>query len=516
MNNKKTICFACGTEFHLLVTYIISTTIYSDDKKVLFLYNQQRLQKYIQIIKTINLWDEVVIWDPSEGEEVCSQLVRKWSKEGDVLHYYSWGYHLYNNLFNEFVNNGKPVILTDEGIDSYAPFKRFQTWRENSKLNKEITNSVDLKNAQEIWVFNPNLFCDQNILGIKKINIEKFYVLCQENNEVVQNFKTIFFISNDFSFSYEIVYFRQYHSLIKKISPNTDAFIDSMICNFIKYSRCFIKNHPAYIKNPYVEIIPVDVNINIPWEVIVILAQIEPSLEIKLPNIFISAASSAMFTTNSLNISGDFIFLDNIYADYALAKSETVDKLIETSKEIFPKSHFYSPSNWQEFFTIIKNLDNDKEKILENDSFIETFYEKEKVWLKDQLVQNWQLLLTKEEKISEQLQNIQNLKKQVVSYEDKIQIVSEQAIEHEKIVQILNEKVAEKEGIINKFNIKVFEMEEIINTLTEKIQKEEEIIEIVSCKNLELEQEVVDYVLSRSWRATRPFRLLHNLIKGKK
>ncbi len=345
--NEKAVCFACGTEFHLLVTFILSTTVYSKKKKILFLTKNPRLLKYLDSVTEIHLWEEIVIIDPSTNPEIINQQILQLLPSIEVMHFFSWGFWPCNKLFLSCCIQQKKIILTDEGIGTYIPFKRFKQWQEIEDPSQIMTNGIDLKKVDQIWLLNPLLYLDQNLIPIKRIDINLFFQACLENDQLIKDFKSLFKLSNDIFFSYDIVYFRQYFSLIKRLSYAADIFLDKLFCELLSNNRVFIKNHPTYTENPYVYNTCQPLSLDVPWEVLLILAKIDNPAKILIPQVFLSISSSAMFSSNTLGISGDYIFLQKIIELYTDFKDVTIEKLIVKSKQVFPNSRFYEPKKFR-------------------------------------------------------------------------------------------------------------------------------------------------------------------------
>jgi len=381
--NNEIICFACLTEFHLFVSYILSTTIYYQKKKILLICKNFRLAKYIDSLLELNIWDELIIIDPFDPlEEIISRLI-KLSDSIDILHFFSWGFSPYNKLFVQCISKDKKVILTDEGSASYLPFKWFNSWIDNYDSNRSIVGEVDLKKASEIWLFNPLLFRDQKIIPIRKIDLVNFYKSCNENFHVVEDFKKIFKFDENKLFNYDLIYFRQYYSLRGDLTINADSFIDNQICSILESNNFYIKDHPAYLINPFKQKNDSLFTLDIPWEAFIVLSKIDNSKKINMPKVYISSSSSAMFNTNAFGIFGEFIFLNHIFELYTDIKDNNINELIIASKQIYPNSKFYEPKDWDELQKIISNIAKEN-KLYQPKVSILQLYKEECKWLREQ------------------------------------------------------------------------------------------------------------------------------------
>lgn len=405
------ICFACGTEFHLLVAFVLSTTIYKKERKLLFIIKDSRLIKYIEGSITCKIWEDIVVIDPAVSQETIDDQFRQRLPFIGTLHFFSTGFLPYNRLFVACQKEKINIILTDEGIGSYMPIMRFKS----KDQNKLITSGIDLTKVNELWLFNPLLFSEKNLIPIKQISLEEFYSECYKNHDLVIAFKDLFGLRKDISFNYDFIYFRQYLSLIGNISKDADAFVDKIVCNLFRKYNLYVKDHPAYKDNPYIKIDNQSLALDIPWEVLLVLKRIDENAPIQMPQIYLSATSSAMFSTNSFGHSGDFIFINKILEQYTDYKDDSINDLINKSRQVFPKSHFYEPVNLTEFYNNVSEI------LLRKgysplDQTLEELREEENSWLRTQYIKYWQGM--KEDNNSSLL--IQTMKDQLDEYEGEI------------------------------------------------------------------------------------------------
>lgn len=550
---NDTVCFACGTEFHLLISYILSTTTYASVKKILILDKNPRLIQYFDNVQDINLWDEIYIVDSTKPTSENETLISKVFSELTTLHYFSWGFYYLNQLFKMCQNSHKKVILTDEGIGTYIPFQRFAAWVKNHDPERKYIQDLNIENVDEIWMLNPALFLDEKKLPVKLIDINSLYTLAKETPFICENLKKLFSVSNDFSLSKDIVYFRQYYSLLGYVSADIDAFIDYQLCNLIKNNSVYVKNHPSYRKNPYIQVIPDAQIVDIPWEVFVILSHIDQTGKFSLPKIYISPTSSAMFSSNSLGASGCFIFLNKIYDLYMDYEDPTAMELIIASKKQFSNSSIYVPESWNDLITILAKV-LEENHLPSPNTTIERIQEAETDLLrklqKTLFANNKTLhrtILTNEENLTAEF----NLRK--ADLEKKIEeqnlVIDIQKADLEKKIKeqdlvidnfleqnaLLQTKVR---AIIDEYNTlsvaleaadhgnmsfeESGEIKELANALETKIRQLIENYRIanqnLNATKAELDiakKELVDYATSTSWQMTRPFRKMMRFVRRK-
>lgn len=452
---EKTVCFSCGTEYQLLIAFILSTTVYARNPKLLLLCKDPRLSRYYEPIQDIHLWDDVKIIDPTlpvaELDAQCAEI----APGLDILHLFTWGLLPFNRLFSIFVSQKKKIVLTDEGVGTYMPFARFDSWVRQHDPQGTFTAGVDLKMVDEIWLLNPDLYSDQELVPIRKIDIEEFYRVSREAPDVLEKFKQLFNLQNEPEFVANQTYFRQYYSLVGYLSPEADAFVDSHILRLLDPRHLFIKDHPAYIDHPYFKSSESQ-SLEIPWEALIIYTHLANSDLFQFPRVFISASSSVMFNTNSLRVFGDYIFVHKLFELYADFKDQTISTLIEKCRAVFPDSRFYEPRDWSEYYDLILQLDLERHLEPPVTSFF-AYLNEEINWLREQY-----LSLCRNQK---------QLKSQ-----------------------------------LDYFYIKARDLSEQVQASDATITKQRELIQ-------ELNDENAQYALSKSWRFTKPFRKITRALR---
>lgn len=455
---KKTICFACGTEYQLLIAFILSTTVYANNPKLLLLCKDPRLSRYYQPVQDIHLWDDVIIIDPtipvSELDAQCAEI----APGLDILHLFTWGLLPFNRLFSFCVSQKKKIVLTDEGIGTYIPFARFVSWVRRHDPQGTFTAGVDLKMVDEIWLLNPDLYSDRELVPIKKIDIEEFYRAARKDPSVVEKYKRLFNLQNEPEFIADQIYFRQYYSLVGYLSPEADAFVDSHILRLLEPDHLFIKDHPAYLDHPYFKSSEGQ-SLEIPWEALIIYTHLTTTRHIQLPRVFISSSSSVMLNTNSLKTYGDFIFVHKLFELYTDFKDQTIGTLIEKCKTTFPQSRFYEPRDWAEFYDLILQIDLQQQFELPAVSF-NLYLNEEITWLRERYL---------------------------ALYRDQKQLKSQ----------------------LDYFYIRTRDLTEQVQVLDAAIAKQQELIQ-------ELNNENAQYALSKSWQFTRPFRKIIQALRKSK
>ncbi|MCX8025415.1 MAG: glycoside hydrolase family 99-like domain-containing protein, partial [Thermanaerothrix sp.] len=347
---NSAIIFACGTESHVLTSYVLSLTEYRTNYKILLLQSH-RVVPYAQNAKEIGIWDEVIVLDREPGE--YAELFDELSSQASVLHFYSWGFPHYNRLFSLCVSKGVTIALTDEGLLTYSPKRRFAGWlAQNPVGHAPISAGFDLDAVRQIWLFSPSLFCEPTVSEIREISTSAFYQICREHPDLVAKFRILFGFPKDFSFSYKPwVYFRQYFSAIGVVSPEVDAWLDKKIRSFFPEDALLIKDHPAY-RNPYYEA-SATYTYQGPWEALILLKHIDSSSRIELPKVYLSLSSSALIKSPILGEEGSFVFLYKLMEPYALWRDDVLETIVQRLASVHKGAEVLIPTSWEEFYQSI-------------------------------------------------------------------------------------------------------------------------------------------------------------------
>jgi hypothetical protein len=393
MNNKY-ICFACGTEFQLLISYMLARTIYKKRKKVILIYKNERVINYLDAIKSSDAWDEKVIFDPTNGKK--NDVFQQWIDKIETLHFFTFGFPEFNSFYVDCINHNVKTILTDEGIGSYMPFTRFNNIVAYQEPDRLIVKEIELERIDEIWLLNPDLYCDIITKPMQKIPFEDFIIDLLNETPIAKGLISLFSIGYDFSDKTEKsmklpqgshIYFRQYLSYFKNISIDADLFFDNMMVDLLNGNSFLVKNHPAYKENSYKQYKNQLLN-STPWEVLLILSKVYNSDFLKFPRIFISNSSSAMLNSCTLGINGIYIFTNKIIENYTNYRDTTLETLIEKSRSVFTDSQFFQPGSWSELYEIYFNA-NAKFGLPEPKTPLDVLIKNENIWLSEQYRNQW-------------------------------------------------------------------------------------------------------------------------------
>lgn len=350
------ILFACGTELHLLVTFILSTTLYRRQPKALLLYQTNRSTRYYEAARALGLWDEIHLFDPAQPGEAYNDLIQNLVSRADVLHIFSWGFPHFNSLFAECAGAGKPIILTDEGIYTYSPQRCFARWLAQKHDGATLARGFDLGAIREIWLLQPRLYVEPPTTPLQKIDLEAFYTACDHEPGLVDAFRFLFGIPTGLTFNADAIFFRQYFPLLDLIAPEADAWLDDIVCTCFGPTRLAIKNHPAWV-NPLVRH-PGNTfaGADLPWEALLILQRVDSTAAITLPRVYLTFTSSAPFKSALFGASGTFFFLHHLLERYATQGDETLDDLISVLRLTYPNLTILTPATWENLRSDLETL----------------------------------------------------------------------------------------------------------------------------------------------------------------
>lgn len=350
---EKSICFTCETEYQLLISFVLSTTVYQDRRKYLLLRRNLRLEDYASRAETTKVWEKVFLVDPDMNAELFDVFSNELSSEIEVLHFFTLKFRPFNILIRKCLVNGVDLILTDGGMDTYFPKSVFTSSNDNDNLGEGTNTNVDFHKLNEIWLFKPELFSEIDHPLIKKIEISSFYDLCKRDHEFVAVFKKLFNFSNNSPLNFDIVIFRQENTLQVDESIEINKFIDqqavALTSDYQRYVKDIIGDSLSVVTQQ-AEWFGLE---KTPWEFLLILQRVESPNSSKCPSIYISRTASPMFTTSIFGYSGDFIFLHRVIKDYSGVEDEATSKFVENLARGYPNSRFYTPQNLSEFYEIL-------------------------------------------------------------------------------------------------------------------------------------------------------------------
>lgn len=352
----STVLFACGTEYHVLMAFMLATTTYAESPKILLLYATNRTLPYLERARASGIWDEVILIEPDAPATAYEASWADLLTRASVLHMFTWGFPHFNTLMAQGHANGLSVILTDEGLHTYSPRRRFADWIAQKHDGVSLTQGFTFEAIREIWLLAPALFAETPWCPLRAIDVSTFVSRCRENSSLRACFERLFDLENVEPVSAEAVYFRQYFPLLEVLPPELDAWLDDALTTVFSPVRLAIKNHPAWF-NPLVK----QAGNNFPaadrpWEALVLWAYIQHPEATMLPRVYLSLTSSAMLKTALLGVTGTYLFLHRLLARYSGWQDISMDDLIERLSANFPHARFIAPANWEDLSIVLAEL----------------------------------------------------------------------------------------------------------------------------------------------------------------
>jgi GT2 family glycosyltransferase/thioredoxin-like negative regulator of GroEL len=345
MNNSHNpaIYFACLTEFHVLVAFILSQCVYSTEPKVLILASS-RAVRFEQAARALGIWVEVRVQgtDDLGAIEIATN---------DILHFFTFGLPAYNLFFARFAAQGGKIYLTDEGTLTYHPAVLFEHWSSQSALNSKIAEGFSIDAISEYWLGNPDVFCEKTQVPLRRISFEEFIAQAQANPVLYQSLMQLFGLrAPHLVIEKDLVYFQQYAAETNLLPRSIDQTIDETIQRVIAPLTTFTKLHPAL--NTYSGSDEYSWLINCPWEVNLLLARIQSKPA--AAKIFISLSSSAMHNTMGFYPDAAYIYLYRLMDSYAGRKESAMDAIVTRLIKAYPKAKIYRPSHWGELRQVMQ------------------------------------------------------------------------------------------------------------------------------------------------------------------
>jgi O-antigen biosynthesis protein len=354
---KETVFFACGTEYHLLIAFILSKTTYRFNKKILFIYNEPRIAQYIHSAKEIKAWDEVHLITAKDSEFSSTLDIPDLS----TLHFFTFGYPVFNQLFSRMSQKGVKIILTDEGTLSYHPARFLSDWLDARPQNAVVAEGFSLAQIAEYYLGDPRIFCESTNVPLRQIPFDDFIELAREDKQIGHDLEHLFLLENPQPLGKkEFVFFQQNATNAKLLPSYINEIIDESIIRLSNKHDTYIKAHPSLaihnaIEGP--EGLTKSLN-GTPWELNLLLSKIHnPEFSYK-NTIFISLNSSAMHNSIFMNPDGVYIYLHRIMYGYSDKRSTAMDDLVDRLVENYPRTRIYRPSNWNELQANLVELSN--------------------------------------------------------------------------------------------------------------------------------------------------------------
>jgi hypothetical protein len=459
---RKKILFACGTEFHLLISYLLATTYYANDEVTVLLYPDPRLDRYRSRAVSLRNW-KVQLLEGVIGSGLENSKVNAISDEFDVLHFFSFGYPFFNKLFAEFNNKDKSVILTDEGVFSYFIFRRFSAWEKHFDPEKNISAGFDPYQVKEIWLLAPDLYSDQPVPIIKQIGVIPFVEICKTNQDILQGFRILFPLRFPKKFNKKYIYLKQYLPLLELITDDFDRFEEDIVKTSVDNENLYIRRHPVDIANQKRDRLNgndySDID-SIPWEALLLHSMISTDLDFDNPELFISTGSSAMFNTCALGFTGKFVFTNKLLNTYFNDDDETISILIEKCRMLYPQNSFIEVSTLESLGNTLSQ--SNRENLSQDD-----FSEDELRWLRRQFLINWQTISN--------LKSVHNATVvEAQHYQNLIAANESLAISKEAEIDALNQSNLKLNGVLEKVSYEKANAELAVQKLEMELASEKD------------------------------------------
>jgi hypothetical protein len=344
--------FACGTEFHLFVAYVLRCMAPPTCHCTLVLHLNHRTAAFAEGAEQAGVWDKVVI--AQEGHEAPDQaLLSLEAGEKARFFYFSWGFPALTRLFAEAVRQGWTICLADEGLLSYQPQTSLHKWLALGPEHAEIASGYDYSAVSEIWLMSPWLFLEQTHAQILPIDAPAFIEKLRANPEATATFRRFFRVDEGWSCRGfpEIVYLRQYFSALGTLAEPLDAYLDCEFRGVLNHFDVCIKDHPGYRNSAYDETgAPFDYKG--PLEALVVARMVagEP-----LPEWIVSPISSAVINCAMLGAGKYFVFLYKILERYCEWVGPDRDDLLTRCTQSLPGKQFLIPETWDDYTQFINN-----------------------------------------------------------------------------------------------------------------------------------------------------------------
>jgi len=342
--------FACGTELHLFVAYMLCGMAPPACHRTLVLQTNHRIAAFTEEADRAGVWDSVVIAQDNHEETDTALLTLE---AGNVARffYFSWGFPALTKLFSEAVRQGWILCLADEGFGTYQPQSSLSKWIALHPSHAEIARGYDYSAVAEIWLMSPGLFLEQTHATIVPIDTHAFIEKLRADPDAMADFRRFFRVDEGWSgrsFS-EAIYLRQYFSALGVLAEQLDAYLDREFRAALSPLDVCIKDHPGHRNSAYDDG-GVTLDYKGPMEALLVarMAAGEP-----MPEWLVSPLSSAVVNCAMLGAGSKFVLLYKIIEQYCDWVGPDRDDLLSRCAQFFPEKQFFIPETWDDYSRLI-------------------------------------------------------------------------------------------------------------------------------------------------------------------
>lgn len=346
----RRLVFACGTEFQVLVAYVMSRTQYVDCESVLlFLENNHRTNHLIERARASDAWSDVVSvsdngdeFDIEFGSDSCDT----------TLVFFSWGFPVFNRIYRVVAARGGRIHLADEGLLTYQPRAAHAKWLAMHDDHRRICEGYDYDAVSEIWLVSPALFMETTHARLCAIDFKRFMDIVRQDARIFSDFCEVFGVGGSYSTELtEVIYFRQYFSAIGALAEKADSHLDREMLSVLSGLPVTVKDHPAYRNDRYAEPQKI-LRYGGPFEALLLAQQIRGE---NIPTLFVSPISSALINSAALGAKGTYVFLYKLLEQYCNWGGPDSTELLGRLRRNFIECAFFMPESWDEFAKIVND-----------------------------------------------------------------------------------------------------------------------------------------------------------------
>ena len=128
--------------------------------------------------------------------------------------------------------------------------------------------------------------------------------------------------------------------------------------------------------------------------------------------------------------------------------------------------------------------------------------------LTGQIVEHKSTIDSLTSQIAEHKSTIASLTDQIVEHKSTIDSLTDQIVEHKSTIDSLTDQIAEHKSTIDSLTDQLAENKSTIDLLTDQLSQSDQNNLMLTTQLAEREEEILSYVVSKSWTLTRPFRIL--------
>ncbi len=353
---NNVVIYDATTHYMLMNAWLTAKLKHDVDYNVLYLNTAliHDAENVKNRLMSTDVFQEVILIRDSLNYTVRN-LLNNLPKAPSCYHFMCYGAHYAVQLFMFCQQQRIPIILTDEGMATYSPFKSYQRFYE--LFQKNGLQPLDLQAVDEIWVLNKSWFTHQVSQNIVEIPLRAALFNPILRNEIVSGLNKVFAYEHQ-PIIEKNIFFTQNFYTYGTITPDEQVQFFASIAMKFQDGLAF-KLHPAESIHFYQHrgLRLLDLSNSVPWELVLMNQLIDQQTQ----NLNLISVGSTSIFSKGLLYNDDFSCNINSIALFDLSPTSIKELITESRFEEVRSigarlTNCYFPRNWEEFDLILNEL----------------------------------------------------------------------------------------------------------------------------------------------------------------